>query len=139
MYTVKVLSEKEFERLPYGRAREALGVADPKTNTAYVRYTAYPELNKYLIDHEFEHLVEEVPTDEIDGVRYKIPFAAALPAIGGALKTAGTFAATKALPAIGGAVKTGATALGKGAMAVPGLVGKGVSALGKGVGSVFNL
>src|SRR3990167_4115687 len=97
MYTVKVLSEKEFERLPYGRAREALGVADPKTNTAYVRYTAYPELNKYLIDHEFEHLVEEVPTDEIDGVRYKIPI------LGPLISGIGSLA-SKALPAIGGAL-----------------------------------
>ena len=70
MYTIKILASNEFEELPYKRVATSLGVADPESNTAYVRFTAIPELNKYLIDHEFEHLIEETPTDEEDGVRY---------------------------------------------------------------------
>ena len=72
-YSIKILSSEEFDELPYSKVGIALGVADPKTNTAYIRHSAHSELNKYLIDHEFEHLVEEIPTDEFEGVRYKIP------------------------------------------------------------------
>lgn len=71
MYTIKILANDRFDSLPYKDADVSLGLADPAKNTAYVRYTAWPELNKYLIDHEFEHLIEEVPTDEEDGIRYK--------------------------------------------------------------------
>ena len=67
-YSIKVLKNEEFDKLPFKHSSIALGVADPKTNTAYVRYSAHPELNKYLIDHEFEHLVEEIPTDEIEKI-----------------------------------------------------------------------
>ena len=70
MYTVKVLSDKEFNRLPYRLSGQALGVADPKKNTAYVRYTAHPNFQRFLVNHEFDHLIEEIPTDEIEGVRY---------------------------------------------------------------------
>ena len=96
-YSIKVLSNEEFEKLPYRHTDIALGLADPKQNTAYVRYSAYPELNKYLIDHEFEHLLEEHGTDEIDGVRYKIPL------LGPLISGIGSLA-TKALPALGGAL-----------------------------------
>lgn len=72
-YSLRILSNDEFEALPYRHSDIALGVADPKTNTAYVRYSSYPDLQKYLVNHEFDHLVEETPTDEIDGVRYKLP------------------------------------------------------------------
>ena len=70
-YTLKFLSSKEFDRLPYRDASISLGLADPRMNTAYVRHSHLSELNKYLLDHEFDHLVETVPTDEEDGVRYK--------------------------------------------------------------------
>jgi len=58
MYQVKVLSDQEFEALPYPDMETSLGVADPKTNTAYVRYTGVGDIDKYLINHELEHLIE---------------------------------------------------------------------------------
>jgi len=58
MYQVKVLSDSEFEALPYPEMDQSLGVADPSTNTAYVRYTGIGEVDKYLINHELEHLIE---------------------------------------------------------------------------------
>ena len=70
-YTIKVLSNTEFEELRFSRVHDALGVADPVTNEVYIRHTHIGELNRYLIDHELNHLVEETPTDELDGVRYK--------------------------------------------------------------------
>ena len=70
-YSIKVLSDKDFESLPYSRVSTSLGVADPEMNTAYIRYSVHSELNQYLINHEFDHLIEENPTDEFEGVRYK--------------------------------------------------------------------
>lgn len=78
MYQVKILRNKEFEEAARSNPRYAnvdednLGFADPVTNTAYVRLTAYPELNKYLVDHEFNHLIEDHGTDEDEyGIRHK--------------------------------------------------------------------
>ena len=58
MYQVKVLSSEEFDQLPYPSMETSLGVADPKTSTAYVRYTGIDSVDKYLINHELEHLIE---------------------------------------------------------------------------------
>lgn len=103
-YSIKVLSNEEFDKLPYSRTHEALGVTDPKTNTAYIRYSAYPELNKFLVDHEFEHLIEEHATDEgPDGERYFL--GALLGGLGGLLTKALPFvgsAVSKILPSVGG-------------------------------------
>ena len=73
-YQIKILSDEEFEKLPYREVDISLGLADTKTNTAYVRYVANEELQKYLINHELEHLVG-ADRDEIhhdgNGVYYK--------------------------------------------------------------------
>lgn len=77
MYTIKILSNKEFDELPNSVTRgsyikDSLGFADPSTNRAFVRHTAWPELNKYLIEHEFEHLVETMKTDmDENGICHK--------------------------------------------------------------------
>src|SRR3989338_2113702 len=64
MLSVKILSDEEFDVLPYPEARISMGVADTKIGQAFVRYTASEELNKYLIEHELEHLLGE-DRDEI--------------------------------------------------------------------------
>jgi len=78
MYQIKVLNDKEFRKVSQSDPRYAnvdetnLGFADPVKNTAYVRFTAYPDLTKYLVDHEFEHLIEEHGTDQDEyGIRHK--------------------------------------------------------------------
>jgi len=74
MLDVKILTDEEFDKLPYPEAKMSLGLADTKSGTAYVRYTQSHELNEYLINHELEHLLGE-DRDEIhhggDGVYYK--------------------------------------------------------------------
>jgi len=74
MLSVKILSDAEFDSLPYPEAKISLGLADTKSGQAYVRYTASDDLNKYLIEHELEHLLGE-DRDEIhhggNGVYYK--------------------------------------------------------------------
>ena len=72
--SVKILTDSDFDALPYPEAKMSLGLADTKKGEAYVRYTASKELNNYLIEHELEHLLGE-DRDEIhhggDGVYYK--------------------------------------------------------------------
>src|SRR5690242_19689353 len=76
-YSIKILSNKEFDALPPSVTRgsdisDSLGFADPATNSAYIRHTAWPELNSYLINHELEHLLEEHKTDEdANGICHK--------------------------------------------------------------------
>jgi hypothetical protein len=78
MYQIKVLSDKEFRDIARSDKRYSnvddsnLGFADPEKRTAYVRQSSWPDLNKYLINHEFEHLIEEEGTDEDEnGIRHK--------------------------------------------------------------------
>mgnify|MGYP001606694090 CR=1 FL=1 len=78
MYTIKVLKDDDFAKAASSDYRyqnvneDNDGFADPDTNTAYVRYSVYPELNKYLIEHEFEHLIEEHGTDQDEfGIRHR--------------------------------------------------------------------
>ena len=80
-YSIKILSNQEFDKLPFEFASNALGLADVKNNSVYVRNTHVKELNRYLLDHELDHLVEETPTDEVGGVRYKFNFSNLFPKI----------------------------------------------------------
>src|SRR3990167_10772666 len=77
MYEIKVLSNQDFDSLPEEITRgsdisDSLGFADPSTGKAYVRYTAHPELNKYLINHELEELTtDEHHHEDENGIRHK--------------------------------------------------------------------
>ena len=72
--SVKILTDADFDNLPYPEAKMSLGLADTKRGEAYVRYTHSPELNEYLINHELEHLLGE-DRDDLhhggEGVYYK--------------------------------------------------------------------
>ena len=73
-YQITILSDEDFEKLPYEEASVSLGLADTKTNKAYVRHVANDDLQKYLVNHELEHLIGE-DRDEVhhggNGVYYK--------------------------------------------------------------------
>ena len=49
-YQIQILSDQEFEALPYEEVGISLGLADTNKNTAYVRYVANDGLQKYLIN-----------------------------------------------------------------------------------------
>ena len=70
MLQVKIMSDKEFERLPYKNVSTSLGCADKKTNTAYIRQTKFPKVNLLTIEHELEELFLKHSPHEIDGIRY---------------------------------------------------------------------
>lgn len=130
MYTVNILSNDAFDKLPEevtkgSDTQELMGFADPETNQAYVRYFGVPALNKYLVDHEFDHLLEEEGTDVApNGLRYKT-FGSAAANIGSALGGAAR--------GVGSAVTGGASLLGRGASAL----GRGAASLGRGALDLF--
>ena len=105
MYNIQILSDQDFDALPYPDTEVSLGIADPKTNTAYVRYTEHEDLNKYLVNHELEHLIEGQGGKHSDhyrnGVYYKawlVPLIASV---------AGAFAAPLAQKAFGPKMPSG--------------------------------
>lgn len=75
MFSIKVLEDQEFDKLPYKHAKEALGCADPATKTAYVRNTHWGDISKTVnlltIQHELDELVAKTSPHEEDGIRYK--------------------------------------------------------------------
>lgn len=70
-YTVKYLSNFEFDNLPYKHAKEALGCADMRTKIAYVRRTGVPIADQFTTEHEIEELIAKHSDHEVDGIRYK--------------------------------------------------------------------
>lgn len=77
-YAVQVVTPKEWKRLQSTGVLcehvdgESLGMADPVRGKGYVLNTQSHRLNKYLLSHEFEHLLEEKGTDECAcGMRHK--------------------------------------------------------------------
>jgi len=77
-YKINILSSKEFDKVvksnsKYEHASDSLGFADPEAGQAYVLNTKWDELNSYLIEHEFEHLLNpsnKVHEDE-HGIHHK--------------------------------------------------------------------
>lgn len=80
-FEVQLVSPREYEKAVqsdtrYSNAVDSLGFADPSKRKAYVRSTAWPELNKYLVNHEFEHLLTPENQEDADehGVYHKKAF-----------------------------------------------------------------
>lgn len=78
MYEIKVLSDKEFFEVAKSDKRYSyvdetnLGFADALKGKAYVRHTSHPELQKYLINHELEELIEaHEGHEDANGIRHK--------------------------------------------------------------------
>ena len=71
MYTIRILNDAEFDRLPYKYADTALGCADKKKGVAFVRATGVMDWDLKTIEHEVEELVAKTSPHEFDGIRYK--------------------------------------------------------------------
>jgi len=80
MYEIKILSNEDFDNLPVTATRgsdisNSFGFANPITRKAYVRYVGIPDLQKYLVNHEFEELVADKSAHEDEnGIRHKSGF-----------------------------------------------------------------
>lgn len=76
-YKINILSSKKFDNLPTSvtkgsRIDDSLGFADPSTGEAYVRFTAIPELDQFLVNHELEELTaSESSHEDENGIRHK--------------------------------------------------------------------
>ena len=71
-FTVQILSDKEFDSLPYKGISDSLGIADPEKGFAFVRSTGVKEWDLATLSHEIDHLVEEHGTHEDEyGIRHK--------------------------------------------------------------------
>lgn len=71
MYTIKILSNDEYDKLPYKHAKTSLGCADQKSGKAFVRATGVKEWDMKTLSHEIDELVAKVSPHEEDGIRYK--------------------------------------------------------------------
>src|SRR3990167_2606639 len=150
---IEVVSPAKWERLRTSGAacecvEDSLGFADPTKQRAYVRDTAIPEVNKYLLNHELDHLLEEEGTDECPhGMRHKRGFfqnlaaVAAAPFTGGASLFSGSAQQHPVIGSVGGPLNQianfGASLLPIGGGIAGGLIGGPAgAAAGAGLGSL---
>jgi hypothetical protein len=101
-FTFKILSDEDFDNLPYDDAKSSLGLSVMSTKTAYIRKTGVKELDMGTIQHEFDELMQQTSPHEINGIRYKKG--------GGLGKLIITTLATLVNPFLGAAVGVGAGA-----------------------------
>ena len=71
MYVIKILSDKEYDQLPYRFAKSSVGCADQKIKTAYIRSSKSRLYDLMTIGHEIDELISKYSPHEIDGIRYK--------------------------------------------------------------------
>lgn len=77
VYDIKFLSNKDFDNMPImdrlgEDVSDSWGIYNPHTGQVRIRDTGFWEANKYLLEHELEHAVEEHATDEgPNGLRHK--------------------------------------------------------------------
>lgn len=71
MYTIKILDSKDYDQLPYKKAKTSLGCADAKKGVAFVRKTGNKEWDMATLSHEVDELVAKISPHEEDGIRYK--------------------------------------------------------------------
>ena len=136
-FTIKILSPEDYDKLPYPKAKESLGMSVMETKTAYIRKTGVEGIDQHTIEHEFDELMQQTSPHEIDGIRYKIPIlgpifsvlAKVISGAGAAIKAGG------AISGLGIPAKIG-VGLGKAALAAPGLAAGALAS--KGVSNVLS-
>ena len=70
-YTIRVLSDEEYNNLPYPQAKTSFGMSIMDKKTAYIRQTNVREMDMGTIRHEFDELMQSVSPHEENGIRYK--------------------------------------------------------------------
>jgi hypothetical protein len=120
-YTIHILEDEDFEMLPVGNPKEAMGMTDPKRKVAWVRRTHVKDLDMHTINHEFDELMAGTSLHEIDGIRYKGLAALIKPII--------TAITALFKPTVAGTTAFGGKILGP-SLATKGLVAAGTAAAG---------
>lgn len=98
-YTIHILEDRDFNALPIGEPRKALGMTHAKSKTAWVRRTRVKDLDMNTINHEFDELMAKTSDHEIDGIRYKFDPISLLLNIAAA--AAGSFAVDQGVKGLG--------------------------------------
>ncbi len=72
VFTIRLLEDKEFDKLPYKGISDSLGFADPATGDAFIRKTGVKEFDMATIQHEIDELLStESFHQDVDGIRHK--------------------------------------------------------------------
>jgi len=72
IYTVRLLENKDFDKLPYENISDSLGFADPETGDCYIRKTGVPNWDMATIQHEIDELLANKSFHEdANGIRHK--------------------------------------------------------------------
>jgi hypothetical protein len=128
-YTIHVLEDEDFDMLPVGHPKQALGMSDPKRKIAWVRRTHIKEFDMETINHEFDEMMAKTSFHEIDGIRYKGLIAALVNFIKGVATAVKAGGAISAVGSAGKAAGAG-IALGKGLVAAAPIVGSALASKG---------
>jgi len=71
-YTVQILTDKEFDSLPYKGISDSLGIADKEKGFAFVRRTGIKDVDEATLHHEIDELVSKHSNHEDEyGIRHK--------------------------------------------------------------------
>lgn len=71
-FTIRLLEDKEFDKLPYEGISDSLGFADPETGCAFVRKTGVKDWDMATIQHEIDELLSKESFDtDSKGIRHK--------------------------------------------------------------------
>ena len=71
-YQVQILSDEEFDSLPYKGISDSLGIADKEKGLAFVRRTGIKDFDEVTLHHEIDELVEKHSNHEDEyGIRHK--------------------------------------------------------------------
>lgn len=72
IYTIRLLENKDFDKLPYENISDSLGFADPSTGDCFIRKTGVPDWDIATIQHEIDELLSQKSFHEdADGIRHK--------------------------------------------------------------------
>jgi len=94
-FTIKILSNEDFDNLPYPKAKESLGMSVMAEKTAYIRQTGVKEMDQGTISHEFDELMQTTSPHEENGIRYKAWIPWLISMAGAASRTYAVYSAGK--------------------------------------------
>ena len=108
-FTVQVLTDKEFDSLPYKGIHDSMGIADPHKDMAFIRQSGVKEIDIGTLAHEVNHLIEKngEHADEY-GIMHKKGgvLRNIIPTLIGAVAAPFTGGASLAIPALLGAASS---------------------------------
>ena len=74
-FHIQLLSDSEYESLPFRHVKESMGCADPESGMAFIRQTGVPAIDMGTLEHEVNHLIEKHGGEsaDLDGIGVEVP------------------------------------------------------------------